>query len=145
MYASAGTDKTREVDPVTECSYVNKLAAMSNNARGLDIFVATDDQQVIDGVNACRATRALNWHVHHFNGNPGRGTGREIIYRLYAEITVMTRADWVVGTFSSNVGRIVQLLRELPEETMSSLDSACILSHQYCDNSRPFLWHPGRI
>ena len=130
---------------MTECSYVHTLAAMSNNARGLDIFVATDDQRVIDGVNACSATRALNWKLHHFNGDPGRGTGREIIYRLYAEITVMTRANWVVGTFSSNVGRVVQLLREQPEETMSSLDSACILSPMRCNNSRPFLWHPGRI
>ena len=63
------------------------------------------------------------WKLHHMAGNPGRGEGREAVYRLYAEISLMVRANWTICTFSSNVARLVQVLREQPEETMSSLDA----------------------
>ena len=49
-------------------------------------------------------------------------TGRDVLYRLYAEISLLVRANWTVGTFSSNVGRLVQLLRDQPEGTMVSMD-----------------------
>ena len=41
---------------------------------------------------------------------------------LWAEITVMSKAEVVVGTLTSNTGRIVQLLRTQPEHTFVDMD-----------------------
>ena len=62
-------------------------------------------------------------------GDPGRGQSRAVVYRLYAELHLLVKANWTVATFSSNVGRVVQLLREQPEETCTSVDTR---------------WYPGR-
>ena len=41
--------------------------------------------------------------------------------RFWAEVLLLARARLVVGTFSSNVGRLVQLLRTQPPATFVSL------------------------
>ena len=55
--------------------------------------------------------------------HPKRGVTAETMYRLWAEILLMKEADFVVGTFSSNMGRLVQVLRSQPQQTMESLDT----------------------
>ena len=77
---------------------------------------------------ACETTRSLQWGLWHFDGQPGRGTSEAITYRLWAEVTMLRDATWAVGTFTSNVGRLVQVLRTQPEETFASVDAA---------------WYPG--
>ncbi|CAD7946399.1 unnamed protein product [Amoebophrya sp. A120] len=54
--------------------------------------------------------------------HPKRGTGAEDLYRLWAEVILLTKATFAVGTFSSNLSRLVQVLRQQPQNTMLSLD-----------------------
>lgn len=54
--------------------------------------------------------------------HPKRGTGADDMMRLWAEITILTKASFVIGTFTSNMGRLVQILRTQPQDTMESLD-----------------------
>lgn len=55
---------------------------------------------------------------------------------LWAEITVMTKAAVVVGTLTSNTGRIVQLLRTAPEDTFVDVD----VSPHHMQGSPPVGW-----
>eukprot|EP00392_Amoebophrya_sp_AT5.2_P012109 g12204.t1 len=54
--------------------------------------------------------------------HPKRGTGVQDLYRLYAEVILLSKATFAVGTFSSNLSRLVQVLRTQPQNTMLSLD-----------------------
>ena len=118
------TDKIVEAEYQTECAYADQLAIMcGTRCDDLNVFIATDDMDVVDGVRSCDSAQRHNWQLHNMDGDPGRGDGRANLYRLYAEMTLMVRAEWVVATFSSNVGRTVQLMRDQPPETMASLDT----------------------
>jgi len=55
--------------------------------------------------------------------HPARGLALSTMYRLWAEILLLKEAPLVVATFSSNMGRLVQVLREQPQTSMLSLDS----------------------
>ena len=117
-----------EADAKPVCDYADRLAALSDRRPKLQVFVATDDLSTVDELAACETTRSLQWGLWHFDGQPGRGTSEAITYRLWAEVTMLRDATWAVGTFTSNVGRLVQVLRTQPEETFASVDAA---------------WYPG--
>ena len=121
------TDKTapgwqHEADAIGECKYAERLAELGGYAEGLPVFVATDDLGVVGAFAGCGVVRRLGWEVHHFEADPGRGTSRAVVYRLIAELTLLAEAEWAVVTFSSNMGRLVQLMRERPEASLASLD-----------------------
>lgn len=137
------TDKRIEAKPVAECTYASRLEQLcGDKCSELDVFVATDDLRVIDGVRKCEATARHSWRLRHFESDPGRGNSRAVVYRLYAELTLMSRAEWVVGTFSSNFARVTQLLRWQAEESMASVDDGCIGADKNCPHNK--LWHPAR-
>eukprot|EP00966_Prymnesium_polylepis_P059368 1376087-Prymnesium_polylepis.1 len=92
------------------------MARMAS-AASLHIFVATDDLRTVVELGAC--PEATGWNLHHLSGGWWEGG----IHRLWAEITLLTRADWVVGTFSSNIGRLVQILRSQAPSTFHSMDT----------------------
>lgn len=97
--------------------------APSNSCGGLKIFVATDDVSTINHLRACSDSRRYRWTFNHFPGNPGRGDVRRVTFRLYAEMQLLARANWTVGTFSSNVGRLANIFRfDKPADSMQSLD-----------------------
>ena len=90
---------------------------------GLDVFIATDDIKVVSEFAMCNRSIQHSWKTHSLEGSPPRNWGRAAVYRLYAELMLMMRSEWAVATFSSNVGRLVQLMRDQPEDTMASLDA----------------------
>lgn len=55
--------------------------------------------------------------------NPKRGAGADDMYRLWAEVILLVHAKYAIGTFSSNLSRLVQVLRNKPQNTMLSLDT----------------------
>ena len=117
------TDKSLEATFVSVCQYTSRLAALSGQRRALSVFVATDDLATVDEVLACPESQRLAWRVVHAEDNPARGIQGNVTYRLWAEITLLTRATWAVGTFSSNVGRLlVQVLRRQDEASFQSVD-----------------------
>ena len=123
------------------CSYANTLAAMhkmqlgtQQAARGRHVFVATDEPQRVLEFSRCRA--ASSWRVQSFGGGaPGRGQEEDVVLRLWAELTILRHAALVVGTLSSNLGTLVQLLRTQPEQSFRSLDVHCARcpdGHGFC-------------
>ena len=114
-----------EAEAVEPCLYLERLATLSSSRRDLDVFVATDDWKILPTLPSCATAAALNWTIHHFGGGqPSRGIAADVTYRLWAEVGVMRGAAWCVATFSSNVGRLVQMLRAQPPDTMASMDRA---------------------
>ena len=117
------TDKYVEAPPQATCAYADRLASMcQGRCGGLDVFVATDDIRVVREFAACHSSIQHSWKTHSLEGSPPRNFGRAAHYRLYAELMLMVRSEWVVATFSSNVGRLVQLMRDQSVDTMASLD-----------------------
>ena len=118
------TDKYTEARPRATCSYAYRLAMMcGGRCGGLDVFIATDDIKVVSEFATCNRSIQHSWKTHSLEGSPPRNWGRAAVYRLYAELMLMMRSEWAVATFSSNVGRLVQLMRDQPEDTMASLDA----------------------
>ena len=118
------TDKYKEARPRATCAYAHRLAIMcGGRCGGLDVFVATDDISVVSEFATCNRSIQHSWKTHSLEGSPPRNWGRAAVYRLYAELILMMRSEWAVATFSSNLGRLVQLMRDQPEDTMASLDA----------------------
>lgn len=122
------TDKVqgpiKEADAVGVCEYVRHMQLLAGDeAAGLDMFVATDDLITVTQLAACPRAIALGWKLHHFSGDPSRGLDFASQIRLWADISMLVRASWVVGTFTSNIGRLVQLLRTQPPESFWSVDT----------------------
>ena len=118
------TDKYKEARPRATCAYAHRLAIMcGGRCGGLDVFVATDDISVVSEFATCNRSIQHRWKTHSLEGSPPRNWGRAAVYRLYAELILMMRSEWAVATFSSNLGRLVQLMRDQPEDTMASLDA----------------------
>ena len=113
-----------ETSALPPCMYLERLAVMSSSARGLDVFVATDDLTILPELQGCAVSKPLAWRLHHINGGPGRGIGDDVTYRLWAEMSILRRSTWCVATYSSNVGRLVQMLRDQAPGSMISLDRA---------------------
>ena len=122
------TDKVqgpaKEADAVGICEYAGYMQQLAGDqAAGLDMFIATDDLGTVIKLAACPQAVALGWKLHHFSGDPSRGLDFASQIRLWADISMLVRASWVVGTFTSNIGRLVQLLRTQPPESFWSVDT----------------------
>ena len=76
----------------------------------------------------CSVVTGNNWVLHNIAGQPPRNELRSGVYRLLAELQLLVGANVTVGTFSSNVGRLVQALRDQPPETMTSMDSGWFIA-----------------
>jgi len=117
------TDKTsgaiKEADAVPVCMYALQLARMAGPSRRLNVFIATDDLSTVAELAACPTANENDWQLHHFSVHPWAGG----LTRLWAEITLLTRAAWTVGTFSSNIGRLAQILRTQLPSTYHSMDT----------------------
>ena len=113
-----------EAKAVNPCSYLDRLDSLMAGGSAGHIFVATDDLSILPELRICETTVSRSWVLHHFDGSPSRGISGDVTYRLWAEVRLMVRAAWCVGTYSSNIGRLVQMLRVQPPETMASMDRA---------------------
>ena len=116
----------RRANAIHPCRYVLRLRDMAGTrASGLPVFVAYDDPQSIDELRSRPLVNALGWRLVTF---PGGTPGREFLHdasvplRLWAEMTLLAEATWLVATLSSNVGRLVQLMRQQSPDTLSSMD-----------------------
>ena len=120
---------------VQECSYLQRLWDISRNTSdatsGLHVFVATDDLEIMPTLRACAVARQHDWALHSFDGAPQRDESRASVYRLWAEVSLLVDATYTVASYTSNIGRLVQVMRygKAPE-TMSSMDGG---------------WFPGRL
>jgi hypothetical protein len=119
------TGPNPEAQAVPICRYADSLSRLSN-ARGgawpLSVFVATDAPAVLEEFKACPA--AQGWQLFWFGASLCRGKKDDCMLRLWADITMLVQSTWAVVTFTSNIGRLVQVLRTQPPETLFSIDSS---------------------
>ena len=130
----------RRMDKVVEarasgspsCAYMQRLGQMANSSRSTtrDVFVATDDPSAVSELRACaRVAWGEEWTLYslvELYGAPPRGLNERAVYWLWAELMLLVRAELCVGTFSSNIGRLVQTLRSQPARTMTSMDKGYV-------------------
>lgn len=115
----------REARVIPICMYAERLATLSSSAVRLPVFVATDDFRTLESFRRCAPVSRLGWVVHTWpEGEPARGANASVVLRLWSEVQLMVRASWAVVTFTSNVGRLVQLLRTQRPATLWSIDTA---------------------
>lgn len=117
-----------EARQVPVCDYATALAQLaesSSNAatRHRRVFVATDDAAAAADFGRCHAVRGWRIQAWPTDAEPSRGANRSVVHRLWAEMTLMLRANWVVVTCTSNIGRMVQMLRRQPPHTLRSVDT----------------------
>ena len=61
-------------------------------------------RRAVTEFRACDA--ASTWRVHVFgNDEPGRGMNTTVVTRLWAELQLLVRATWAVGSYTSNLAR----------------------------------------
>ena len=74
---------------------------------------------------ACPAARRLGWRVRSWpaSAEAGRGANRSVVERLWAELTLLARARWAVVSCTSNMGKLVQMLRDAPADSLRSIDT----------------------
>ena len=127
-------DKHFESEPRDACDYADALAALLKRHSRLHdvrwtIFVASDEPTaIVAQLAACSTVQRHNWHLTAWSQGGvdelrlGARRDGDAQVRLWAELRLLARAAFVVCTFSSNVCRLVQLLRTQPAETLAPLD-----------------------
>lgn len=123
-------DKTREVRSVNLRAFADAVTLLAR--RGEPVFIATDDGSVVPYL---RDLLHPNHHVITLNSVIGRTGHRQgehnrgwmktrygTVVDLLAEIEAMRRARVFIATFSSNLARLVHVLRKADEHDSISLD-----------------------
>jgi hypothetical protein len=121
-------DKVKEVPNVPLPTFLKAIDAVAPPE--MPVFIASDDGATIRAFKAItrRQVLALPSAVHRI-GHVQQITNRiapkakaDVVDELFAEMHALVRAEWFVGTFSSNMGRLVHVLRSQSPETSISLD-----------------------
>lgn len=123
-------DKIREVRPVSLRAYADAVTLLAR--AGEQVFVATDDGSVIEHMRELLRPRHEVFTLGSVGGRKGHRQGQvnrasvarryELTLDLLAEIELMRRARVFIATFSSNLARLVHVLRTADERNSISLD-----------------------
>lgn len=125
-------DKRSEVRAVEIVKYMRAIDSVS--PPGTAVFVSSDDGRALEKMRkvleeAGRPVLSLGTAVHRTGHHQAASNrfpvkkNRPRVEALLAEIHALAHADWFVGTFSSNMGRLVHALRDgFEAETSISVD-----------------------
>lgn len=138
------SDKVIEAKSSAACEYASALEELlyrhSEPAEGWTVYVATDEPEVVlPELQSCPEVRRHQWSLAtwanesigsneavetsgHVPDPRRRGYGADVVMRLWTEVTLLKLAAFAVLTFSSNIGRLVQVVRAQPADTVASLD-----------------------
>lgn len=123
-------DKSKEVAnvPVEEYAAAVRVVAPLISC---GVFVATDDGVAVGQLRRLLAPRQVvamtdtasrTGHDQMLMNQKYLKKNRAYVISLLAEVTALRRATWFVGTFSSNLGRLVHVLRDASPSSSISLD-----------------------
>lgn len=122
-------DKVREVAEVDIAQYVDAVRALSSDS--VPVFVASDDGSAVVAMRrrlrdrvvlAVGGAEGRKGHVQaEVNRRFMKGKYGRVVELLF-EVEVLANASVFVGTFSSNLARLVHVLRKEGEESSVSLD-----------------------
>ncbi|KAI0565822.1 Alpha-(1,6)-fucosyltransferase [Gracilaria domingensis] len=122
-------DKAKERPLVPLRRYVEAIKLMQNSNG--TVFIATDDGSVIKTMREQLAGRRVvsvtaaqerKGHIQKLMNRMYLKQNEERVVALLAEIEMMRKATVFIGTFSSNLGRLVHVLRDQEAESSVSLD-----------------------
>ncbi|UJR30339.1 hypothetical protein I4U23_017876 [Adineta vaga] len=129
-------DKVTEANIIKTKTYINameKLIQRDTQKRSTyRIFVASDESNIINELQRLKpewkfvklSAKTIEMHGHEqsiFDHLP-KHVQLELTYVLLSELEILSRVKHVVCTFSSNVCRLVQVLRKQDPNTVISLD-----------------------
>ena len=93
-----------EAAPLSACAYADAIAELSSARGGAsdprgtdgcrDVFIATDDGEAVREFAMCEAVVRGGWRVRAWatDEEPARGANRSVLFRLWAELTLLVRA-----------------------------------------------------
>jgi hypothetical protein len=121
-------DKVKEVPSVPIARFIEAIDIIA--PPHMPLFVASDDGATVRALREMTQRRVLALpHSEKRIGHLQRSVNRiaakhkpDLVHEILADIQALTRASWFIGTFSSNMGRLVHVLRDQPPETSISLD-----------------------
>jgi hypothetical protein len=126
-------DKDKEVAFVALTEYIRAVDAVAP-ASDTPVFVASDDSSVASALAILAPGRAIftlspaaspairGGHDQLAHNRGALKHNRARVEALLAEIHALVHADLFVGSFSSNLGRLVHVLRSADAETSISVD-----------------------
>ncbi len=118
---------------VNNLEYTEFIFTISVSLQFASIFVTSDTANVIDMLRQLRPdlnflsfiktdADSLEGHLQNRFNELSLQLKRLATYKLMAELEVLAQAKYVVCTFSSNICRLVQILRNAHTDTVLSLD-----------------------
>ncbi len=122
--------RAQQLRPPIGCEYAAKLEAVGKAhpgqlPRGAHVFVASDElEAVLAELAACDVVRRNAWKIESFAaaGPVYRNYSQYNFHRLWAELHLLTNATVVVASQTSNVGRLVQVLRSADPRTLAFIE-----------------------
>lgn len=120
-------DKAIEVEPVNAEKYVLKLldVADSDISKITHCFVATDDHTAVEELLFSLQQHQIPCHLETLAPDDRKGTS--FVQQHYqtlefmAELSIAIESTYFIGTFSSNIGKLVAILRSC--KSSSNLES----------------------
>ncbi|CAF1660088.1 unnamed protein product, partial [Didymodactylos carnosus] len=122
------TDKKFEAKYKSTLDYITGLEKLlsSGNKSKLNVFIATDDSNIMNEIIQLKPA----WNFFRLINRDPRRHDLANDQKLYetrifmSELTLMIKAQGIVCTMSSNVCRLIQILRYQSETTVLSLDTS---------------------
>lgn len=118
----SGTSGTRVLGAITHETWGNILQVVTSPAGAF--LLRPDDRLTLPGISRWLTSWAqLRYIMHHVI--PRIVQDYPACVYMFADLDQLTKAEMFVGTFSSNIGRLVALLREAsgkPRESSISID-----------------------
>ena len=125
IHVRRGDKLIHEGDYVSASQYVSTINKQWPEIS--DILVLTDDETVIEELQAetgkirftLIAHNNLNGHVEASFNRLDKGTKKERINRLLAEVSLACNSEFFIGPFKSNVSRFIALNHKSPSQCKS--------------------------
>lgn len=134
-------DKRKEAVPRDPIDYIAMLEQHRPDLK--TVFVATDDYSITGELSRLRpawrwislAKQNRTGHLQrHFNRRPAAAR-RQDTHEILADIEALRRSAFFIGTWSSNFGRLVALLKEL--ESCAGIDGDFQVIYRRQSSSEP--------
>eukprot|EP00188_Purpureofilum_apyrenoidigerum_P004592 Plantae.Rhodophyta-Purpureofilum_apyrenoidigerum.ctg53026.p1 GENE.Plantae.Rhodophyta-Purpureofilum_apyrenoidigerum.ctg53026~~Plantae.Rhodophyta-Purpureofilum_apyrenoidigerum.ctg53026.p1 ORF type:complete len:385 (+),score=53.14 Plantae.Rhodophyta-Purpureofilum_apyrenoidigerum.ctg53026:57-1157(+) len=120
-------DKVLETDPIPLYRYAEAIRLLAPEVR--TIFAASDDFTVVQDLaellpeyQVLSLSRGNFGHLQRMRNRANFEETYKTTSKLIVEVELLSRADYFIGTFSSNIGHLIHLLRPHKPETSISLD-----------------------
>lgn len=124
-------DKKTEALPVSGRVYAHLLREMADRANTRTIFVMSDSRDAVREMMDLlpeydiKTTTPTSWHGNEMNSffEMPLEDREDQVRLLILELSMMSQAESVVCTMSSNVCRLLQVLRLQPKDTLIGIDA----------------------